>query len=167
MEDVKDNLGIRMNCAPRDEHGPAAECNNRTTSERIRVMCHSLPCKAMPKTMLRHLAMTSAWQLNLFPVKGGVPSCYSPYVIMGGVPLNYKKHLMFPFGSCVQGTLRNDPTNTNAPRTVDAIYLRSVSNDQGGHEAMSLSTGKKITPNRVFEIPVTNMSTEGTVCVRG
>jgi len=32
----------------------------------------------------------------------------------------------------------------------------SMPNDQGGHEAMSLSTGKKITPNRVFEIPVTN-----------
>jgi len=63
---------------------------------------------------------------------------------------------MLPFGSYVQGTLRNDPTNTNAPRTVDAIYLRSMPNDQGGHEAMSLSTGKKITPNRVFEIPVTN-----------
>jgi len=63
---------------------------------------------------------------------------------------------MFPFGSYVQGTLRNDPTNTNAPRTVDAIYLRSMPNDQGGHEAMSLSTGKKITPNRVFEIPVTD-----------
>ena len=74
---------------------------------------------------------------------------------VGGVPLNYKKHLMFPFGSYVQGTLMNDPMNTNALRTVDVICLRSMPNDQGGHEAMSLSTGKKITSNRVFEIPVT------------
>jgi len=104
-----------MNYAPRDEHVPAAERNNRTISERVRVTYHSLPYKAMPKIMLQHLAMMSAWQLNLFPVKGGVSSCYSPYVIMGGVPLNYKKHLMFPFGSYVQGTLRNDPTNINGP----------------------------------------------------
>ena len=85
MEDVEDNLGIRMNYAPRDEHVPAAERNNRTISERIRVTYHSLPYKAMPKIMLRHLAMISAWQLNLFPVKGGVSSYYSPYVIMGEV----------------------------------------------------------------------------------
>jgi len=70
--------------------------------------------------------------------------------------LNYKKHLMFPFGSHVQGTLRNDPTNTNTPRTIDAIYLRSMPNNQGGHEAISLSTGKNVTHNTVFEISVTD-----------
>ena len=155
MEDIEDNLGIEMNYAPRDEHVPAAERNNRTIGERIRVTYHALPYKAMPKIMLVNLAMACAWQLNLFPVKGGVSAYYSPYVIMGGRPINYRKDLMFPFGTYVQATLRNDPTNTNAPTTVDAIYLRPMRNDQGGHEVMSLATGRKILPNKVFELPVT------------
>jgi len=46
VEDVEDSLGIRMNHAPMDEHVPAAERNNRTISEQIRVTCH----KAVPKT---------------------------------------------------------------------------------------------------------------------
>jgi len=60
MEDVKDNLRICMNCAPRDEHVHAAERNNRTISEWIGVTYHLLPYKAMPKITLSQLAMASA-----------------------------------------------------------------------------------------------------------
>ena len=156
MENVEDGLGVRMNYAPRDEHVPAAERNNRTIGERIRVTYHSLPYKIIPRVMLRHLAMSSCWQLNLFPVKGGVSNYFSPYLIMGGRRLNYRKDLMFPLGTYVQATQRNNPTNTNAPRTIDAIYLKPMANDQGGHHVMNLATGLVISPNKVYELPVTD-----------
>jgi hypothetical protein len=52
----------------------------------------------------------------------------------------------------------NNPTNTNALRTIDAIYLRPMNNKQGGHEVMNLATGQVITRNRVWERPVTDLA---------
>ena len=76
---------------------------------------------------------------------------------MGGCPLNYRKDLMFPFGTYVQATLcdhgwasselqegpdvpvwnlcashteEREPTNTNVQGPIDAIYLRPIMNDQ-------------------------------------
>lgn len=48
------------------------------------------------------------------------------------------------------------PTNTNAPRTIDGIYLQPSPNIQGGHEVMSLSSGVVIYPRKVTAIPMTD-----------
>ena len=119
-------------------------------------MYHNLPYKAIPKVMLTHLAMDSTHKLNFFPAKGGVSDYFSPYVIMSGRKLDYNKHLKYQFGSYVQANQDNDPTNTNAPRTIDAIYLRPMPNLQGGHELMDLRTGRVITRRKVTEIPITD-----------
>ena len=53
----------------------------------------------------------------------------------------------------------NQPTytNSNAPHTLDAIYLRPAQNMQGGHELMDLTSGLVITQANVTEIPVTDL----------
>ncbi|KAG7350725.1 reverse transcriptase RNA-dependent DNA polymerase [Nitzschia inconspicua] len=48
-----------------------------------------------------------------------------------------------------------DPSNTNAPRTLDCIYLRYTDNDQGGHELLHLATNRIITRRQVTPIPLT------------
>jgi len=88
MKDVEDSMGIWMNCAPRDEHVPAAERNNCTISEPIRVTYHSLPYKAMPKTMLWHLAMISAWLCH--PLPKTTPPAHGP---MASRPRTNEKEL--------------------------------------------------------------------------
>jgi hypothetical protein len=138
MDPVKDQLGTTMNYTSTGEHESVAERNNRTIQERIRAVYHSLPFKAIPKVMLQHLAMDCTQKINYFPAKGGVSDYYSPYVIMSGKKLDYNKHLRFQFGSYVQANQDNNPTNTNAPRTIDAIYLRPMDNIQGGHYLMDL-----------------------------
>ena len=140
--------GCCANCAH-------AERNNRVIAERFRAYYHMLPYKKMPKIMTRYLAMVVTQQLNLFPVKGGISEYYSPHVILGGAPLDYKKHCQIAFGASVQACNQNDPTNTNAPRMIDAIYLRPLQNAQGGHELMDLNSGRYITRHFVTEIPVT------------
>ena len=67
--------------------------------------------------------MVSTHHLNLFPAKGGVSLYLSPHVIMSGHDLDYNKHCTIPFRAYIQAHQENDPTNTNAPRTIDAIYL--------------------------------------------
>jgi len=155
MDEVKDELDIDMNYTSKGEHVPEAERNNRTIGERIRAAYHNLPYKAIPKVMLRTLAMVSTNQLNYFPAKGGVSAYLSPHTILNHRDLDYNKHCQVPFGAFVQANQENDPTNTQAPRTIDAIYLRPLSNIQGGHELMNLATGMVITRNRVWEKPVT------------
>ena len=47
--------------------------------------------------------------------------------------------------------------NTEAPRTIDAIYLRPTQNRQGGHEVMDLTSGRVITRPRVRVLPATDL----------
>jgi hypothetical protein len=101
--------------------------------------------------------MVSTHQLNLFPAKGGVSAYLSPHMIMTGRNLDFAKHCQVPFGAYVQANQENDPTNTQAPRTIDAIYLRPMTNKQGGHELMNLRTGLVITRNKVWERPLTDL----------
>ena len=81
MDEVTDEMDIEMEYAAPGEHQPEAERNNRLVGERIRAAYHRLPYKAMPKLMLRYLAITAAEQLNYFPVKGGVSAHYSPCLL--------------------------------------------------------------------------------------
>ena len=46
--------------------------------------------------------------------------------------------------------------NNNLPRTIDAIYLRSLGSDQGGHKVLDLSTGKVITRSKVVPCKMTS-----------
>ena len=157
MEEVANELDVEMNYTSRGEHVPEAERNNRTIGERIRTTYHNLPYKQMPRIMLKYLAMVATKQLTLFPAKGGVSSYLSPHVIMTGTHLDYDKHCKIQFGAYVQANQENNPSNTNAPQTIDAIYLRPLNNKQGGHELMNLQTGLRITRNKVWELPVTDM----------
>jgi len=92
------------------------------------------------------MAMVCTHQLNLFPAKGGISEYFSPHMLVGGRNIDYNKHCQMTFGSYVQANQDNNPKNTNAPRTIDAIYLRPIpSNIQGGHEVMDLATGRVVT----------------------
>ena len=123
MDLVSDELGVEMNYANPDEHVPEIERSIRVIKERFRTAYYRLPYKTIPKTMIRHLAMKVTSDLNLFPTKNGVSDYYSPNVILSRRNLDYKKHCRYEFGSYVQASQVNTPSNTNRPRTLDGIYL--------------------------------------------
>ena len=101
--------------------------------------------------------MVVTTQLNIFLAKGEVSPYFSPHVLLTKTDLDYDKHLKIPFGTYVQAFHEETPKNTNAPRTLDAIYLRPTHNKQGGHELMNLNTGKLITRPKVWAMPVTDL----------
>ena len=68
---------------------------------------------------------------------------------------NAMAHCQVPCGAYVQACHETNPTNTNAPRTIDAIYLRPLRNIQGGHEIMDLNSGCIVTRQKVTEVPIT------------
>ena len=155
MDDVKDELETDMNPSNPGDHCPEAERNTRTIQERIRVGYYRLPYNWLPRVLVKQLALVSVDMLNVFPVKGGVSSYYSPNMIMKGKGLDYKKHCQIPFGAYVQ--VNNDPRfkNTFSPRALDAIYVKPNGNAQGGHTVMDLNSGKLIDRPRVIEVPIT------------
>ncbi|MGL5918789.1 MAG: hypothetical protein ACRCYM_06045, partial [Cetobacterium sp.] len=113
--------------------------------------------KVITRRQVKELSMRVTFLLNIFPAKGGISSYYSPYTILSGKSIDYEKELSIPFGSYVQGSNEPKPSNTNAPRTLDCIYLGPVKSKQGGHKLMDISTGKMITRRRVKELPMTDI----------
>jgi hypothetical protein len=69
--------------------------------------------------------------------------------------LDYDKHCQIAPGTYVQAHNEPDPSNTNAARTLDGIYLCYNDNEQGGHNVLHLQTGYKITRHRVTPLPIT------------
>ena len=69
MDKVSNNMDVKMNFTNAQDHVPEAERKNRTIKERIRAAFHHLPYKAIPRIMIRYLAMNQVNSLNLFPVK--------------------------------------------------------------------------------------------------
>jgi hypothetical protein len=120
---VKDNLDVKMNFTKAKDHVPEVEQNNGTIKERIQAAYHRLPYKAIPQIMIQSMAMNQANQLNLFPVKGGVSSYYSPQMMLNQTSLDFNKHCTVPFGAYVQANHETTKPSSNVTRTLDAIYL--------------------------------------------
>jgi hypothetical protein len=157
MDRIKDGLDCEVNHTTAGEHVPVAERNNKTIKECVRVGYHRLPFKHMPKELIQELAITSTDQLNFFPVKGGISSYYSPRMIMKQENLDYEKHCSIPFGSFVQAEYEIKKLNTPQSRRKDAIYLRPVQIDQGGHMCMDIHTGYRFQTHKVMVLPMTQV----------
>jgi len=156
LDDIRDILGVQVNYANPQEHVPEAERNNRTIKERIRATYHRLPFTKLPRIMVKILAMEAAKKCNFFPARHGISDFYSPRMILHGKTLDYEKHCRYAFGTYVQVPNEPDPTNTNAPRTLDCIYLRYTDSAQGGHDCLHLPTNRIVTRGRVTPIPITS-----------
>ena len=91
--------------------------------------------------MIIEMGKLAAEQLNYFPVKGGVSKYYSPYMIMNGLNLDYNKHCQINLGAYVQAFVESkDAYNSQAPRTIDGIYLRPLPGLTNGHRVCLLYT---------------------------
>ena len=69
--------------------------------------------------------------------------------------IDYNKQCVVPFGTYVLAHDEPKPSNTPEARAIDAIYLRPLSNKQGGHEVLNLATGRTITRRNVTPAPLT------------
>jgi hypothetical protein len=146
---------ITMNYAATQEHVPRAEQNNRVIQERVRVAYHRFPFTHLPRILVKYLVMESTKKLNFFPNKNGVSKYFSPRMIMHQETLDYARHCKYQIGEYVQAHDEPDHTNTNAPRSLDCIYLRPMDNAQGGHELLHLQTNRVVKRRKMTKIPIT------------
>ena len=94
----------------------------------------------------------------MFPEKHEVSKYYSPLMIVCQENVDYEKHLKITFGTHVLANNEPKPTNTNASRRLDCIYLRSTDSAQGDHDLLHLQTNSIITRNCVTPAPITPMN---------
>ena len=144
-----------MNFSNPQEHVPEAERNNCVIKERVRAGYHRLPYTRLTRLMIKILVTESAKKLNFFPAKNGVSPYYSPRMILHQRNLDYARHCQYAFGTYVQANDEPLISNTNAPRSLDCIYLRYNDNAQGGHELLHLQTNSLITRRTVTPVPIT------------
>ena len=122
LKEVMKDIDIELNCSSAQEHVPDIERSIRVIKERFRALYHRLPFNCITKTMVKYGAMECVRWLNTFPPKGGISEQYSPRIIMAGKALDYNKHCSTAFGTYVQASQENNPTNTTAPRTIGCIF---------------------------------------------
>ena len=126
MDKLADSLDIPTNYANPDDHVTDIEGNNQVVEEIFRISCYSLPYKKITRLMIWYLAMIDTTKWNIFLAKGGISAYYYPCMILNQRNWYYKKHCRYEFGSYVQESQVNKPTNMNLARTVDAIYLSPI-----------------------------------------
>jgi hypothetical protein len=146
---------IKMNYAAAQEHVPRAERNNRVIQERVRAAYHRFPFTHLPRILVKYLVMESTKKLNFFPNKNGVSKYFSPRMIMHQENLDYARHCKYQIGEYLQAHDEPNHTNTNAPRSLDCIYLRPMDNAQGGHELLHLQTNCVVKRRNLTKIPIT------------
>jgi hypothetical protein len=146
---------IKMNYAAAQEHVPRAERNNRVIQERVRSAYHRFPFTHLPRILVKFLVMESTKKLNFFPNKNGVSKYFSPRMIMHHENLDFERHCKYQIGEYVQAHNEPNHTNTNAPRSLDCIYLRPMDNAQGGHELLHLQTNRVVKRRKLTKIPIT------------
>jgi hypothetical protein len=88
--------------------------------------------------MVKVLIDDSTKKLNFFPAKNGISQYYSPHMIVHQRNLNYDKHCQYAFATYIQAHDEPDSSSTNAPCTLDCIYLQSNVNKHGGHDLLHL-----------------------------
>jgi hypothetical protein len=146
---------IEMNFANPQEHVPEAERNVRVGKERVRAAYHRMAFTHLPKILTKYTVREAYKKLNFYPAKHGCSKYYSPRMILHQQNLDYAKHCKYSLGQYVQGHDEPNPTNTNASRTLDCLYLSYHSTTQGGHELLHLATNQVVIRRNVTPIPIT------------
>ncbi len=102
-------------------------------------MVYSLPVNALPPVVLANAVLFVTKQLNLFPVKGGISTQFSPKQIMTSKVVHCKFYSI-PFGQYCQISEEGTPRNSITARTQGAIAIEPSGNVQGAHKFYTLHT---------------------------
>ena len=159
FECLRESLGnVSLEICGPDKHVPEVERSIRTMKETMRAMAHGLPYRRLPKLMVTELVAMATRCLNGFPKEDGVSEHMSPHsIVTGRARMDYNK-IPLEFGSYIQ--LLDRSVNTIRSRTIGAIALNPIGDENGTYRFMSLKTCQVMTkgPGCWTEVPITNIA---------
>ena len=135
----------------------SGKLNGQYTQKRneLDAPCKGLPYQRYPKVLMKGVVDNATRCLNQLPAEDGLSYRISPMSLVTGIGPIYYNKLITSMGVYGQAFEDNNPTNTNAPRSVRAIALSMSLNENGYFTFMSLDTGKKINRRKFTELPIT------------
>ena len=143
---MEEDWELEFNFAAPDEHVPDIERENRVLKERFRAEYHHLPFKVIPRQMIRALISRCTHNRNLFLQEVGCSKYYSSHMMLmlSRRNLDFSKYLKYLSGYYVIASHENKPKKKDQrPRGLDTIYLRLMTDLQGG--LLRLALGRVIT----------------------
>ena len=72
--------------------------------------------------------MEATRKLNYFPARNGVSKVFKPRMILHQENIDYDHHCQYTIGEYFLAHDEPQPSNTNAPRALDCVYLRLTNN---------------------------------------
>ena len=123
---------ITVSHANIQEHVLQAERNNKYIKEHFRAAYHRFTLERLPREMVKYLRLKLARKPNMFPAKHGASNYCRLCMIVCQENVDYEKHLKIPFSTYVLDNNEPKPTNSNAPRRLDCIYLRATDSAEVG-----------------------------------
>jgi hypothetical protein len=147
---------VEINTTPAHKHIGKIERFIRTIKECSRALVSDLPYMTLPCQVIIHLVYFAVLWLNSLLAAAGVSDKYSPWEIVLGHELDFKKHCKTTFGSYAKA--HNDPTITNTmhPRTFPRIFLGRTGNCQGTHKVFDINTGVFKKPCTITPLPMSD-----------
>ena len=91
-----------VNLTSSNEHVPEIERRIRVVKERYRATRHSLPFMRLPVILTINIVFKNVKLLGYFPTTDGILTTISTRAIVNGETLNYKRHVVIPFGKYLQ-----------------------------------------------------------------
>jgi hypothetical protein len=155
FDKVKDACDmVEINTTAACKHVGEIKCFIRTIKECSRALVSDLPYTLLPCQVIIHLVYFAVLWLNSLPAAAGVSDKYSPWEIILGRELDFKKHCKTTFGSYAEA--RDDPTITNTmrPQTFPGIFLGPTGNHQGTHKVFDINTGIVKKPHTITPLPM-------------
>jgi hypothetical protein len=111
------------------------------------------PFEHFPPRMIIEMVFLSVFWLNGFPHKLGISQTLSPRTIVTGLSIDYNKHCRIEYGQYIQTHEKHD--NTMTTRTIGALALRPIGNQQGGYYFYtSLMSGQRLHRTHWTELPM-------------
>ena len=126
---IKDQLGVDIAVTGAGSHVAVAERGGRVVKERCRLILSALPFPLAAR-FTRYLVMFVVTRLNLMP-KPGDGSNLCPRERFTGRKLMFKRELEVGFGDYAEIWSKPNQSNSMEPRTISAIALCPVGNDEG------------------------------------
>ena len=145
MNEVCNELDIKMDCVAPKEHEATAECNNGTHQEWFCTALHPTPHECPPIVAINVLKRVTSQRLNMFSAKDRESCEFSPSAIIGAQKLDHKKHLPFMHGKFCQAHLNQTAQNNTVKCTLNSICLCPNLNPGCGHKVLNLNTSKVVT----------------------
>ena len=149
MQEAMEDTEVNIYAA--NEHVGVIERSIRTMKERCRCISHAMPFHRHTRLMTKMMLEFVTSRLNAVPSQNGVSELLSPRtIVLGQGPLDLK-YKTIEFGSFV--LLYTQTLNNMKRRSVPCIALNPT-NEFGGHNFMSLESGRKLHGYKWQELPM-------------